>query len=130
MNDDDPSADQDVVLRVRIAKLRQEHQDLDAAVHALELSQHLDQIQIMRLKKKKLILRDQIARAARRHGNNQRNGPLRIFGPGWIRKSRDPDSESQPDPETHERLADPDRLAGLPAPQPPRHAAESGVAPG
>ena len=42
MNDDDPSADQDVVLRVRIAKLRQEHQDLDAAVHALELSQRPD----------------------------------------------------------------------------------------
>lgn len=60
MNDDDPSADQDVVLRVRIAKLRQEHQDLDAAVHALEQGQNPDQIQIMRLKKKKLILRDEI----------------------------------------------------------------------
>ncbi len=34
MNDDDPSAENDVVLRVRIAKLRQEHQDLDAAVYA------------------------------------------------------------------------------------------------
>ena len=60
MNDDDPSADQDVVLRVRIAKLRQEHQDLDAAVHALEQGQHPDQIQIARLKKRKLALRDQI----------------------------------------------------------------------
>ena len=60
MNDDDPSADQDVVLRVRIAKLRQEHQDLDAAVHALEQGQNPDQIQIARLKKKKLNLRDEI----------------------------------------------------------------------
>ncbi len=60
MNDDDPSADQDVVLRVRVARLRQEHQDLDAAVHALELGQRPDQIQIARLKKKKLILRDEI----------------------------------------------------------------------
>jgi hypothetical protein len=60
MNDDDPSVDQDAVLRVRIARLRQEHQDLDAAVHALEQSQHLDQIQIARLKKKKLVLRDEI----------------------------------------------------------------------
>ena len=60
MNDDDPSADQDLVMRVRIARLRQEHQDLDAAVHALEQSQHPDQIQIARLKKKKLILRDEI----------------------------------------------------------------------
>ncbi len=56
MNDDDPSADHAIVLRVRIAKLRQEHQDLDAAVHALEQGQNADQIQIMRLKKKKLIL--------------------------------------------------------------------------
>lgn len=60
MNDDDPSLDNDVVLRVRIAKLRQEHQDLDAAVHALEQGQRPDQIQIARLKKKKLILRDEI----------------------------------------------------------------------
>ena len=60
MNDDDPSADQDMALRVRIAKLRQEHQDLDAAVHALEQGQNPDQIQIMRLKKKKLILRDEL----------------------------------------------------------------------
>ena len=60
MNDDDPSAEQDTVLRIRIAKLRQEHQDLDAAVHALEQGQRPDQIQIARLKKKKLILRDEI----------------------------------------------------------------------
>jgi hypothetical protein len=60
MNDDDPSAEQDTVLRIRIAKLRQEHQDLDAAVYALEQGQRPDQIQIARLKKKKLILRDEI----------------------------------------------------------------------
>ncbi len=60
MNDDDPSAEQDMALRVRIAKLRQEHQDLDAAVHALEQGQNADQIQIARLKKKKLNLRDEI----------------------------------------------------------------------
>ena len=60
VNDDDPTADQDVALRVRVARLRQEHQDLDAAVHALEHGQKPDQIQIMRLKKKKLILRDEI----------------------------------------------------------------------
>ncbi len=60
MNDDDASAETDVVLRVRIARLRQEHQDLDAAVHALELGARPDQIQIARLKKKKLHLRDEI----------------------------------------------------------------------
>ncbi len=60
MNDDDLSDEATVVLRVRIAKLRQEHQDLDDAVHALELGARPDQIQIARLKKKKLQLRDEI----------------------------------------------------------------------
>jgi hypothetical protein len=48
-------------LRARIAELRVEHQDLDAAVTALEAGVRPDQIQIARLKKKKLALRDQIA---------------------------------------------------------------------
>ena len=47
--------------RARVASLRQEHQDLDAAVRALEDQARADQLQIARLKKKKLILRDQIA---------------------------------------------------------------------
>jgi len=60
MNDDDLSADALIVMRVRVAKLRQEHQDLDDAVHALEQGPRPDQIQIARLKKKKLGLRDEI----------------------------------------------------------------------
>ncbi len=60
-DDDDPSVDHSLGLRIRIARLRQEHQDLDAAVHALTLGARPDQIQIARLKKKKLVLRDQIA---------------------------------------------------------------------
>ncbi|MDB5459863.1 MAG: hypothetical protein JWO72_1604 [Caulobacteraceae bacterium] len=60
MNDDDLSDEATIILRVRIAKLRQEHQDLDDAVHALELGARPDQIQIARLKKKKLGLRDEI----------------------------------------------------------------------
>jgi hypothetical protein len=60
MNDDDLSSDAMIAMRVRIAQLRQEHQDLDDAVHALELGQRPDQIQIARLKKKKLGLRDEI----------------------------------------------------------------------
>jgi hypothetical protein len=60
MNDDDLSDEAAIVLRVRIAKLRQEHQDLDDAVHALELGVRPDQIQIARLKKKKLGLRDEL----------------------------------------------------------------------
>ena len=47
-------------LKARIAQLRQEHEDLDAAVAALESSSLQDQIRIARLKKRKLALRDQI----------------------------------------------------------------------
>jgi hypothetical protein len=52
-----PDAD---AIRSRIAELKQEHQDLDAAVAALEAGVRPDQIQIARLKKRKLALRDQI----------------------------------------------------------------------
>ncbi len=58
---DEPSPDLDG-LRVRLALLKQEHQDLDAAVGALEALAGPDQIQIARLKKKKLSLRDEISR--------------------------------------------------------------------
>ncbi len=58
--DDEPRPDVDT-LRARLANLRQEHQDLDAAVDALEARARPDQIQIARLKKKKLALRDQIS---------------------------------------------------------------------
>ena len=47
-------------MRFRIADLRQQHQDLDDAVAALQGGARPDQIQIARLKKKKLALRDQI----------------------------------------------------------------------
>jgi len=51
----------ETAIRARVASLRQEHQDLDAAVRALADQARADQLQIARLKKKKLILRDQIA---------------------------------------------------------------------
>jgi hypothetical protein len=57
--DDELKPDEEA-LRARIAELKQEHQDLDAAISALESGVHPDQIQIARLKKKKLALRDQI----------------------------------------------------------------------
>ncbi len=41
-------------------KLRTEHRDLDAEIVALELSAQPDQLQIKRLKKRKLTLKDQI----------------------------------------------------------------------
>jgi hypothetical protein len=45
----------------RIQLLRLEHRDLDAAIDALVLASAPDQLQIARLKKRKLRLRDEIA---------------------------------------------------------------------
>jgi hypothetical protein len=45
----------------RLAHLRQEHRDLDAAIEALRATAAPDQLQIARLKKRKLRLRDEIA---------------------------------------------------------------------
>jgi hypothetical protein len=62
MDEPGPSPDEEARLRTQIAALREEHQDLDDAVRALEALPRPDQLQIARLKKKKLILRDQIAK--------------------------------------------------------------------
>jgi hypothetical protein len=45
----------------RLAHLRAEHRDLDSAIDALRRMAGLDQIQLARLKKRKLRLRDEIA---------------------------------------------------------------------
>ena len=48
-------------MKKRLEALRSEHRDLDAAVHALTESGSTDQLQIARLKKRKLRIRDQIS---------------------------------------------------------------------
>ncbi len=48
-------------LRAELARLQQEHRDLDVAIEALSESPGRDQIQVQRLKKRKLILRDRIS---------------------------------------------------------------------
>ncbi len=45
----------------RLAHLRMEHRDLDAAIEALRSMSAPDQLQIARLKKRKLRLKDEIA---------------------------------------------------------------------
>lgn len=45
----------------RLVRLRLEHRDLDAAIDALRSVSAPDQLQIARLKKRKLRLRDEIA---------------------------------------------------------------------
>ena len=47
-------------LREQLARLQQEHRDLDAAIAALASSPASDIIQVQRLKKRKLVLRDKI----------------------------------------------------------------------
>jgi hypothetical protein len=50
------------VLRVELEVFRAEHSDLDRAIHALEETGTFDQLTLKRLKKKKLKLKDRIAR--------------------------------------------------------------------
>jgi hypothetical protein len=47
-------------LRTQLAQLRQEHRDLDVAIEALHNSPGSDLLQVQRLKKRKLHLRDRI----------------------------------------------------------------------
>jgi hypothetical protein len=49
-------------LRATLARLREEHRDLDAAIVALEGAAVQDRIQVQRLKKRKLVIKDQIGR--------------------------------------------------------------------
>jgi len=44
-----------------LERLREEHRDLDAAIAALQTAGPADQLQIQRLKKRKLVLRDRMA---------------------------------------------------------------------
>jgi hypothetical protein len=45
-----------------LAELRQEHRDLDAAIEQLAASIGRDELQVTRMKKRKLLLKDTIAR--------------------------------------------------------------------
>jgi hypothetical protein len=46
----------------KLRQLRIEHRDLDEIIARLTLDMHVDEIQMKRLKKRKLLLKDQIAR--------------------------------------------------------------------
>ena len=48
-------------LRAQLARLLQEHRDLDAAIEALQGSPGSDVLQVQRLKKRKLYLKDRIS---------------------------------------------------------------------
>jgi len=56
----DPGFDR-TELEAELNRLKQEHRDLDMAIEALEQMVAGDQLQIQRLKKRKLSLRDRLA---------------------------------------------------------------------
>ena len=58
----DLSMKTDEVLRVELAVFQREHRDLDDAIHALVEKGTADQLTVQRLKKRKLRLKDLIAR--------------------------------------------------------------------
>ena len=65
MNDQPPDdmEDQDIeVLQARLTALESEHRDLDDVIARLTESATVDQLQLRRLKKRKLQLKDQITR--------------------------------------------------------------------
>lgn len=49
-------------LRIRLAELRLEHRDLDEVIARLVHSREIDQLQLVRLKKRKLLVKDTIAK--------------------------------------------------------------------
>jgi hypothetical protein len=55
---DDPEIE---ALRAKLAELRLEHRDLDDVISRLSESSPFDQLQLRRLKKRKLVLKDMIA---------------------------------------------------------------------
>jgi len=63
MNDDEPflTADE-LALHAEVKLLRQEHADLEASIEALMHMPLPDQLLIARLKRKKLLVRDEIVR--------------------------------------------------------------------
>jgi hypothetical protein len=54
--------EEEQTLRAKLAQLREEHRDLDVAIEALRGATGTDQLQLTRLKKRKLQLKDQITR--------------------------------------------------------------------
>lgn len=62
MNDDDPISEEEKALHDRLKVLQQEHADLDSSIEALGRMPIPDQLLIARLKRKKLLLRDEIVK--------------------------------------------------------------------
>ena len=63
MNDDVPEySEEEAALHARVKLLRLEHSDLSASIDALTEAAVPDQLMIARLKRKKLVLKDQMSK--------------------------------------------------------------------
>jgi hypothetical protein len=63
MNDDDSNVNRDLFKNIeRLRSLRIEHRDLDDVIARLSMDFNADEVQIKRLKRRKLMLKDQITR--------------------------------------------------------------------
>jgi hypothetical protein len=62
MNESNPQMSREDILRIRLDMLQREHRDLDQAIAALDAEGRAELLTIRRLKKRKLLLKDQIAR--------------------------------------------------------------------
>ncbi|HTW73481.1 MAG TPA: YdcH family protein [Steroidobacteraceae bacterium] len=61
MSDREDNVDRNLFRNVeRLRELRIEHRDLDEVISRLSLDLHIDELQLKRLKKRKLALKDQI----------------------------------------------------------------------
>ena len=63
--DDNIGNPQRVAFQQRIVELTMEHRDLDTAIERLAADSAHDELQLRRLKRRKLLLKDQIARLER-----------------------------------------------------------------
>jgi len=62
MSDQDDNVETKTFQRIeRLRDLRIEHRDLDDVIHRLQMDLYINEVQLRRLKKRKLMLKDQIA---------------------------------------------------------------------
>ena len=61
MIDRELTPEERAALAAQVERLREEHRDLDAAIEALRDAGQADQLQLQRLKKRKLLLRDKLS---------------------------------------------------------------------